>query len=266
MRRRLLISAALLLASVGIGGAVRAASPASASEAPSDREQHRARLLYGTPLPLPPVGRWQFKLYFGDYTGKLQIASLDYSIEHDGANYHLRSEGRAVGIVSLLYSGVLTQDSVGTLSENGLAPRAYTEKRGSRPERSLSVDAASRRVHFAGKEPETLVDGAQDRLSALVQLGLMARALPQRFVKGNVIALPELTLGDIEKSRYLSLGDSVLDTENGPLRTLHLERTAPRGKDDPKIEVWLGYDQTMRPVRIRATEPGGRVLDQLVVR
>jgi hypothetical protein len=161
---------------------------------------------------------------------------------------------------------VLTQSSSGTLSENGLAPEHYSEQRGKRPRRSLSVDRSSNRVVFAGKPPEALVPGAQDRLSALIQLGLMARAMPERFVKGSVIALPELTLGDIEKSRYLSLGDSVLKTANGQLRALHLERTAPRGDGDPKIEIWLGYDQSLLPVRIRATEDGGRVLDQMVVR
>jgi hypothetical protein len=245
------------------GAVATRAVPKTAAPAPDAKA---TKLFYGKPLPLPPAGQWQFRVYYGEYRNNHQLATLDYLIEHDGRKYHLRTAGRAVGLTSLFYSGVLTQDSAGRLSENGLAPERYAEKRGDRPERSLSVDYASRRVAFAGKEPADLVDGAQDRLSTLVQLGLMARALPQRFAQGSVIELPELTLGDLEKSRYLSRGDTVLDTENGPLRALHLERTAPRGKDDPKIEIWLGYDQQMLPVRMKVTDVGGRVLDQLLVR
>ena len=36
--------------------------------------------------------------------------------------------------------------------------------------------------------------------------------------------------------------------------------------DAPKIDVWLGYDHHLIPVRIRATDIGGRVLDQLLAR
>ena len=249
-----------------LGAALVALLPDALADGASAGQAAREQLLYGKPLPAPATGRWRFGVYYGDYLNDHQLATLDYVVEVDGGRYRLQTEGRASGVIALFYSGVLTQSSAGTLSENGLAPEHYTEQRGNRPRRSLSVDRASNRVVFSGKPPEALVPGAQDRLSALIQLGLMARAMPERFVKGSVIALPELTLGDIEKSRYLSFGESVLKTASGPLRALHLERTAPRGDDDPKIEIWLGYDQSLLPVRIRATENGGRVLDQMVVR
>ena len=263
--RRALVGAALAALLPGVIAGLPEARAAAADDAPASRAPS-GKLLFGKPLPLPAVGRWQFGVYYGDYQNKLRLATLEYAVEVDGSRYRLQTEGRASGVVALVYSGVLTQSSAGRLSENGLAPEKYSEQRGNRPRRSLSVDYASNQVSFEGKPPETLVPGAQDRLSALIQLGLMARALPERFAKGSVIALPELTLGDIEKSRYLSMGESVLEAGSGPLRALHLERTAPRGEGDPKIEIWLGYDQSLLPVRIRATEPGGRVLDQMVLR
>lgn len=220
-------------------------------------------LRYGAPLPLPPTGHWRFKVHYGDYTDGHQVASLDYSIAHDGRKYLLRSEGRAEGLTALLYSGVLSQSSTGRLTDNGLEPERYAEQRGKRAERWAAVDRSASQVSFSGNPPVAWVTGAQDRLSVLVQIGLLARAAPGRFVAGSVIEIPELTLRDIENARYASHGQQILETPVGPIHALHLERIAPRRQGDPRIDVWLGYDRGMLPVRIRLTDSGGRVLDQL---
>lgn len=215
------------------------------------------------PLPQPPVGQWRFEVHYGDYADGHQVASLDYSISHDAQRYRLRSEGRAEGLTALLYSGVLTQSSEGRLSAAGMEPERYAEQRGRRPERWASVDRAAGRVSFSGGETRPIVAGVQDRLSVLVQIGLIARASPLRVAPGSVLELPELTLRTIERARYESRGDVTLSTARGPIRALHLERVAPRRTEDPRIEVWLGYDRGMLPVRIRLTDVGGRVLDQI---
>ena len=36
------------------------------------------------------------------------------------------------------------------------------------------------------------------------------------------------------------------------------------GDNEPKVDVWLDYEQSMIPVRIRLTDPSGRVVDQLM--
>lgn len=215
------------------------------------------------PLPQPPVGHWRFEVHYGDYADGHQVASLDYSITHDGRRYRLRSEGRAEGLTALLYSGVLTQSSEGRLSAAGLEPERYAEQRGRRPERWASVDRAAGRVSFSGGESLPMVAGVQDRLSVLVQIGLIARASPARVEAGSALELPELGSRSIERARYESRGEVTLTTARGPIRALHLERVAPRRAEDPRVEVWLGYDRGMLPVRIRLTDVGGRVLDQI---
>ena len=52
----------------------------------------------------------------------------------------------------------------------------------------------------------------------------------------------------------------------GPIRALHLRRPVPSGSDDPEIDVWLGSDFDMLPVRLRIQDSGSRVLDQLIER
>ena len=219
--------------------------------------------LYGAPLASPPVGSWRFRVFYGDYAENRPVASLDYSIQHDGERYRMRTEGRAEGLTALIYSGVLTQSSVGRVTQDGLQPERYTEQRGKRAERWAAVDYAQREVSFSGGERVPLVDGAQDRLSVLLQLSLLARTQPERFAAGRMVEMNEMSLRDIERARYESLGDEVLETERGALRTVHLARREPRREGDPSIEVWLGYDHHFVPVRIRITDVGGRVLDQL---
>lgn len=253
-RRGAIRTAAVLLASLAL--------PAPASE----RTRKAPTLLYGVRLPQPAPSRWRLNVYYGDYRNNQQLASLDYAVEHDGARYRLRTEGRAEGLAALIYSGVLNQSSTGRLSANGLAPERYAEQRGRRPERWVRIDYEARRVEFSNGEPVDLVDGAQDRLSMLIQLGLLARASPERFVAGAAIELPEITSRTIESVHYLSHGDAVLETMDGPLRALHLERNAPHRQDDTRFEVWLGYDHGLLPVRIRLTDAGGRVLDHVRAR
>lgn len=232
----------------------------------SERTPRTPALLYGVPLPLPARNRWRLNVYYGDYRSNQQLASLDYAVEHDGARYRVRTEGRAEGLAGLIYSGVLVQSSAGRLSVNGLAPERYSEQRGRRPERWVRIDYEARRVEFSNADPVELVDGAQDRLSMLLQLGLLARASPQRFVAGAAVELPEIASRTIESVRYLSHGESAIETVDGPLRALHLERSAPHRQDDTRFEVWLGYDHGMLPVRIRLTDAGGRALDHVLAR
>jgi hypothetical protein len=265
MRSRLRVAGAILGSALGVfwqGPAWLGGGGTSAVAA----EPARSALQYGKPLPAPPTGRWTFDVYYGEYDSGFRVASLGYSIEHDGKRYKLRSEARAEGITALIYSGVLTQSSEGRLSANGLEPEHYVEKRGRREPRSLEIDRAKRRAKGPGDEPIPLLDGAQDRLSILVQLGLLARAMPERFVKGAVVQIPEVSLSRVEETGYTVRGEARLQTETGPLRTLHLERTSPPARNDARIEVWLGYDHGMLPVRLRVADAGGRVLDQILAR
>ncbi|GAA4403279.1 hypothetical protein GCM10023089_07400 [Quisquiliibacterium transsilvanicum] len=260
-RRRLLL--ALAGGAAGLPLAAGAAAESLAQQAQAQQSQ-QAQAQQQSALPLPPAGHWQFSVHYGGYERGLKVAVLDYEIAHDGGRYRIDSKGRAEGLAALVYSGVLTQESEGRLTSRGLEPMRYREQRGKRPERWAQLDRRAHEVRFSSHPPAPLVDGVQDRLSVLVQLGLLARAQPERFAAGRVVALPELGSRRIEDARYASRGQAMLATPSGSRRTLHLERIAPRDADDARVDVWLGYDLDMLPVRLRFTDPDGRVLDQLL--
>ncbi len=246
--------------------AAEEAPPASA-DAPETAAGDSRGPLFGTALPAPAVGQWKFRVYYGDFAAGYPVASLDYAIELDGERYRMRTEGRAEGLTALIYSGVLTQSSRGRIGDNGMVPEHYSEQRGKRAERQATVDWERAEVRFSGSDSRaTPVPGMQDRLSALVQLGLIARAAPERFDSGQDIEIPELSMKGVSTTRYRSYGAQVLETPDGTLRTYHLERVEPRPGREPRIEIWLGRDHQLLPVRIRITDDRGRVLDQLLER
>jgi hypothetical protein len=283
-------AAAQVLADAGAQGAVApeaapdAAAPetessadTAAAPAPEDNPEGRARAgesvaesgrqaLYGVTLGAPMPGRSRFQVYYGEYTDNNAVATLDYVIEIDGERYRVATEGRAQGLTALLYSGVINQSSSGRMGPDGLMPERFVEQRGKRPERWSAVDYARAEANFSGGQKAPLQPGSQDRLSMLLQIGLILRAQPQRLAAGQTITIPELGSRTIDAAVFESLGTEVLATPSGPLQTVHLVRRDGDPARDPKVDVWLGYDHDFRPVRIRLTDVGGRVLDQLIER
>lgn len=249
----------------------RSAEPRLAEGPPESRPPTGARApeaaapLHGVALPAPSPGRRRFKVHYGDYAEGNVVAELDYALEIEQDRYRLRTEARAVGLTALFWSGALAQASTGRLGTDGMEPERYVEQRGRRPERWTTVDRGAGVAVFSGGERVPLVAGVQDRLSLLLQLGLIARAQPQRMAAGQRIELPELGSRGIAPAVFLSRGDESLATDRGPLRALHLERRDGNPARDPRVDVWLGYDHGLTPVRIRLTDPAGRVLDQVLV-
>jgi len=216
--------------------------------------------------PLPGSHSRRFRVYWGDYTEGRSVARLEYRLTIDADRYEIRTEAEAEGLISLVYSGTLTQVSRGRHGPRGLEPLRYAEQRGKRPERSVAFDQEGRRLLPVDRAPVPLPRGTQDRLSVFYQLGLLARADPGGFAAGSAPEVPVASLRAVERQRFEVVGEEVLMAPGGPIRALHLRRPAPSGSDDPEIDVWLGYDFDMLPVRLRIQDTGRRVLDQLIER
>jgi hypothetical protein len=218
--------------------------------------------------PLPASQQHRFRVYWGDYTEARSVARLEYRLVSDGEHYEVRTSAEAEGLISLVYAGTLTQVSTGRLGPGGLEPLRYAEQRGRRPERAVGFDPVARRlVPTGGRGPSVpMPPGTQDRLSVLYQIGLLARAEPHRFVAGATRELPVATLREVRLERFEVVGDEWLLASGGPIRALHLHRPPPPGTDDPRIDVWLGYDLEMLPVRLRVEDADRRVLDQVIER
>ncbi len=220
------------------------------------------------PLPSLPASRTQrFRVYWGDFSQQQSVARLEYRLVNLGDRYELRTDVRAEGLISLVYSGTLSQVSVGSLGPNGLEPARYAEIRSKSSERVVDFDRKlGQLMSLDGSPPVPMPDGTQDRLSVFYQLGLMMRREPLTVTAGQVIDMPVASMRAVQHERFVVVGEEMLMAPGGPIRALHLQRPVPAGTRDPRIDLWLGYDFEMMPVRLRLEESADRVLDQVIDR
>jgi hypothetical protein len=220
------------------------------------------------PLPGLPGSRTQrFRVYWGDFSNQQSVARLEYRLVNQGDRYELRTDVRAEGLISLVYSGTLSQVSVGSLGPNGLEPARYVEIRSKSSERVVDFDRKlGQLMSLDGRAPVPMPVGTQDRLSVFYQLGLMMRREPSAVAAGQVIEMPVASMRAVQRERFVVVGEEMLMVPGGPIRALHLQRPVPPGSRDPRIDLWLGYDFEMMPVRLRLEESADRVLDQIIDR
>ena len=159
---------------------------------------------------------------------------------------------------------VLASHSEGTIDSSGLLPDRYTETPRKRSTLATNFNRDERRsITFSASQASLpLVDGAQDRLSVLFQLGALLRANPLLAAENGHIDIPVAGVrGDVDTWRFATLGNEVIDTGAGRLETAHLRRSAPANTNDKTIDVWIAVAQGGYPARIMQTEQNGTTYD-----
>ena len=213
---------------------------------------------------LPEPGRRAFDVYLGDFSLGQRVAAMDYLFESEGGHYRLRTEGRATGVMAMLYGGLLTQDSRGQVGPEGFLPERYAERRGERPARVVSFDRTTGLAEADDGSTQPLQAGVQDQLSAIWQLALIARMTPAELALGHELHWPIARGRRVHPMRIVSLGQETLQPSHGaPLRTLHLTLTSATAPDDGRLDVWLATDDAMQPIRMKMASAQGLVLDQI---
>jgi hypothetical protein len=215
-------------------------------------------------VAIPEASRRAFDVYLGDFSLGQRVAAMDYLFESDGAHYRLRTEGRATGVMAMLYGGLLTQDSRGRVGPEGFLPERYAERRGERPARVVSFDRTTGLAEADDGSTQPLQAGVQDQLSAIWQLALIARMTPSQLAVGHELHWPIARGRRVHSMRIVSLGEETLQpSHSAPLRTLHLALTSATASDDGRLDVWLATEDAMQPIRMKMVSAQGLVLDQV---
>jgi hypothetical protein len=152
------------------------------------------------------------------------------------------------------------QTSHGQITPEGLAPTRFSDKY--RSEVAAHFNRDKGKVTFSANTPDvTLLNGAQDRLSILVQLGGMIAGAPGRFPTDTVIATQTIGPRDAAVWLFTVGSEESLRLPGGDQVALKLVRN-PREEFDQKVELWLSPALGYLPVRIRITEQNGDYVDQ----
>lgn len=168
---------------------------------------------------------------------------------NDGDSYEARQE------VSAFLLGTRSQNSIGKITANGLAPTRFGDV--GKREVAAHFDFDNKLVTFSANTNRNAISaGAQDRVSVLIQLGAMLAAAPDRYSPGTQISFT--TVGPRSADRWtFTVGETeTLDLPAGPTRAVRLQKL-PRHERDLRADLWLGIEMHYLPVRLRITQSNG---------
>ena len=157
---------------------------------------------------------------------------------------------------------VRTWTSKGTLGETGLMPTRFGDKpRGAELATHFQRDKGI--ISFSANNPEVpLQTGAQDKLSALLQLSALVAGAPERYGPGTAISFQAADAHRAESWAFQVGALERLELPGGTLMGLKFSKE-PSLEFDQRIEVWLAPDANYLPVRLRITEANGAYADLL---
>ena len=152
--------------------------------------------------------------------------------------------------------GEQNRRSVGLITPQGLAPLRAESRTPDTQE--IRFDYDTRKTWFSAAGAEALlVPGAEDRLSAVIQLGALLAGDPARYPVGSTLELPAAHIRGAGLWRFMVQASEDLPAlHDKTVPTIHLVH-APLDPRDARIEVWLGPTLDYLPVRLRTTEPTG---------
>jgi len=149
--------------------------------------------------------------------------------------------------------------SHGGIDRAGLAPLRQTDERGGRARRATNFQRDAGKISFSGSSLELpLPDGAQDRLSWMLQLAAIVAADPQAFAPGQPLVLPVAARqGQLQSWRFIVQAPQTLDLPIGRVESAVFLQRLPEGPYEPQIDIWLDPQRHFLPVRLRWSRDNG---------
>lgn len=147
--------------------------------------------------------------------------------------------------------------SIGSLTDNGLAPLRYSDRW--RGERAAHFETANQKISFSGNMPSApLQAGAQDQVSLFIQMAAAVTA--KNYAPGSQLMVQTATARDAVNwtITFQSKEEIVVDGKK-----LETQRWVclPRGKYDSQIELWLSPAHGGLPLRIKISQVNGNFID-----
>ncbi len=166
---------------------------------------------------------------------------------------------------SSLFGKILESSSQGGLSEQGLAPLRFNEKRLRRDATSTTFDRLTNTIRFnTASQTYPITGGEQDRSSILWQLIALARAEPRQFVEGSEWTFFVAGQRDAQPWTFRIGAPETIRSPFGDLATVRIRKLPPPDQPGQQIDIWLAPTLEWYPVRLRTVEADGDTIEQTV--
>lgn len=182
-------------------------------------------------------------------TSSIADGVANFKWTRKGDAYEIESSTQATGFLIAALTGVIYQQSRGTITEDGLRPTAFSIRRGDgeaetaefqRPTNSL-VFKRSNNVRTVPMSREM-----QDMQSFLFQLAYDAPRLAEGGGRLDVLVT---NARKVYRYQFKKIGEEVVETRFGPVETIRLLSEAANPED--AYEVWLAPKYSYLPVRLK---------------
>lgn len=226
--------------------------PTPEAEEPAPEAETQARPV------LPKRARLIFAAYQGE--GGLKLGEATHRLEIEQGQYVLETTTQTTGLASIFKTYLLTQSSRGLADAQGLRPLAYSEEKavsGGKQNLSAAFDWEGRKLYFSHGGEAALPARGQDIVSFLYQLSQLPLSgrdvLPIYISNGKKLEYYELEVGAEEEIR----------TPLGKLRALPLRKL--HGPGEEGLDVWLGLEYRLLPVKIRQIDRSGKTAGEMAI-
>lgn len=207
--------------------------------------------------PLPRHAQLTFVAYKGaDFAIGEARHRLDIG---DDKSYTLRVGMNTTGLASIFKTYASEQQSSGILMAQGLRPNEFSETKDTskgRESYAAKFYWGAKALSFSDGHSMQLPEQAQDIISFLYQLSQLAldkSAIPMYISNGRKLERYELAVGEEE----------MIQTRLGRLRTLPLRKVRQQGEEG--LEIWLGLEYRLLPVKIRLLDRAGQIAGEMVI-
>lgn len=212
------------------------------------------------PAPLHPLPK-QAELVFAVSKGNgFNIGESRHRLKiGKDKTYQLKVSSVTTGLAGLLKTFELEQQSNGLLTARGLRPDQFSETKHSskgKEQRKAGFDWQNNRLSFLHGDQPPLPEQAQDIISFLYQLSqlpLDKEIVQLHITNGKKLERYELAIGKEEE----------IVTPLGKLRTLPLRKI--HAQNEEGVEVWLGLEYRLLPVKIRHIDRAGGIAGEMVI-
>ena len=207
--------------------------------------------------PLPKLAQLTFAVLQGkDFKIGEARQTLKVSDDH---HYILQVSIGTTGLVSLFKTFDMDQTSQGSITDQGLHPDSFSETRvTSKGKQALTAkfDWANRQLAFSAGNQVALPDKSQDMLSFLYQFSQMPldqASLPLHVSNGRKLERYEFEVGAVEQ----------IPTRIGKILAVPLRKIRASGEEG--LEIWLGMEYRLLPVKIVTIDRNGEISGQMIL-
>ncbi len=184
----------------------------------------------------------------GNYKGS---SELDW--RHNGESYEA-----IIRTVTGL-SGVQTLVSTGRVSAEGLAPQRFLDRD---TKQSILFQPENGKIAISSKLLDAAWQkGAQDQISALLQIGSILAGEPQKWRPGAALPIYRADAAGATTLLLVVEAEESLAIPFGQFQTIKVANHA-MSDSWPKLEVWYASSMGYLPVRIRVTQQNNDVVEQ----